>query len=133
MSWDLLNKFEKKESDDWTNLLYTLHISPAIGAIGIKEIAEHTSKYPIRNELRELIKSGNSYILKSKPNLNPYREILSEITCVSNGTLLKHDKIVLPDFTSDKTSSQWCTSWTKRFNSKIEKLFLYQKFRKESC
>ena len=97
MSWDLLNKFEKKESDDWTNLLYTLHISPVIGAIGIKEIAEHTSKYPIRNELRELIKSGNSYIPKSKPNLNPYREILSEITCVSNGTLLKHDKIVLPE------------------------------------
>ena len=27
MSWDLLNKFEKEESDDLTNLLYTLHVS----------------------------------------------------------------------------------------------------------
>ena len=34
--WDLLNKFEKKESDDMTNLLYTLHLSPVIDAISIK-------------------------------------------------------------------------------------------------
>ena len=80
MSLDLLNKFEKKESDDSTNLLYILHVSPIIDATGIKEIAEHTSKDPILNELRKLIKSGKKYIPKSKPNLSPYREILSEIT-----------------------------------------------------
>ena len=96
VSWDLLNKFEKKESDGLTNLLYTLHVSPVIDAIGIKEIDEHNSKDPILNELRELIKSGKKCIPKSKPNLNPYREILSETTCVSSGTLLKHDKIILP-------------------------------------
>ena len=27
MSWDLLSKFEKTESDDLTNLLHTLHVS----------------------------------------------------------------------------------------------------------
>ena len=78
------------------SLLYTLHVSPVIDAIGIKEIAGHTSIDPILNKLRKLIKSGKNYISKSKPNLNRSREILSEITCVSNGTLLKHDKIVLP-------------------------------------
>ena len=44
VSWDLLNKLEKKESDDLTNLLYTLDVSPVIDAIDIKEISEHTSK-----------------------------------------------------------------------------------------
>ena len=102
MSWDLLNKFEKNESDDLTNLLYTLHISPVIDVIAIKEIAEHTTKDPILNEFRELIKSDKNYIPKSKPNLNPYREILSEIICVSNSTLLKRDKIILPKIIFEK-------------------------------
>ena len=89
MNWDLLNNFEKKESDDLKNLLYTLHVTPVIDAIGIKEIAEHTTEDPVLYELRELIKSGKNYIPKNKPFLNPYREILSEITHVANGTLLK--------------------------------------------
>ena len=53
LSWDLLNMFEKKESDDSTNLLYALHVTPVIDAIGIKEIAEHTTKDPVLYELRE--------------------------------------------------------------------------------
>ena len=97
MNWNLLNNFEKKESDDLTNLLYTLHVTPVIDAIGIKEIAEHTTKDPVLYELRELIKSEKNYIPKNKPFLNPYREILSEITYVANGTLLKQDKIILPE------------------------------------
>ena len=50
MNWDLLNNFERKESDDLTNLLYTLHATPVIDAIGIKEIAEHTTKDPVLYE-----------------------------------------------------------------------------------
>ena len=46
LSWDLLTKFEKKVSDDLANLLYT-HVTPVIDAIGIKEIAEHTTNDPI--------------------------------------------------------------------------------------
>ena len=102
MNWDLLNNFEKKESDDLTNLLYTLHVTPVIDAIGIKEIAEHTIKDPVLYELRELIKSGKNYIPKNKPFLNPYREILSEITYVANGTLLKQEKIILPETLYEK-------------------------------
>ena len=71
VSCDLLNKFKKKESDNLTNLLYTLHVSPVIYAIGIKEIAEYIAKDSISNELRELIKSVKNYIPESKPNLNP--------------------------------------------------------------
>ena len=78
-----LNKFENKKSDDLTNLLYTLHVSAVINAIGNNEIAEHTSKDPILNGLIELTKSGKNYIPKRKPSLNPYREILSQITCTS--------------------------------------------------
>ena len=51
-------------------------VSSVIDVIGIKVIAQDTTKDPIFNELRELIKSGKNYIPKSKPNLNPIREIL---------------------------------------------------------
>ena len=88
-----MTKFEKKESDDLANLLYTLNVTPVIDAISIKEIAEHTTKDPVLNELRELIKSGKKYIPKNKPWLNPYREILSEITYVANGTLLNRTRL----------------------------------------
>ena len=83
-------------------MLYTLHITPVIDSIGIKEIAEHTTKDPVLYELRELIKSGKNYIPKNKPFRNPYREILSEITYVANGTLLKQDKIILPETLYEK-------------------------------
>ena len=69
VSRDLLNKFEKKESDDLINLLYTLHISPVIDAIGIKEIAEHTSKDPILikriNKIRQKLHSQKQTQFKS--------------------------------------------------------------------
>ena len=105
LSWDLLTKFEKKKSDDLANLLYTLHVTPVIDAIGITEIAELTVKDPVLNELRELIKlikSGRNHIPKNKPCLNPYREILSEITYVANGTFLKQDKIILTETLYEK-------------------------------
>ena len=71
----------------------------------LKKIAELTVKDTVLNELRELIKlikSGRKYILKNKPCLNPYREILSEITYVANGTLLKQDKIILTETLYEK-------------------------------
>ena len=40
MSWYLLSKFEKKESDGLANLLGTLHLPLVINPIGIKEITE---------------------------------------------------------------------------------------------
>ena len=51
MSGHLLNTFKKKESDDLTNLLHTLHVSLVIDAIHIKEIAKYTSNDPILNDL----------------------------------------------------------------------------------
>ena len=76
-------------------MLYTLHLSPVIDAIGIIEIIGHTSEDPILNELRKLIKSSKNYVPKSKPNWNAYYETLSKIKCVSNGILLKYHKIIL--------------------------------------
>ena len=68
MSWYLLNKFEKKESDGLTNLLGTLHLPLVISPIGIKEITEHTSKDPILNELRKLMKSAKNFLIFPKAN-----------------------------------------------------------------
>ena len=55
------------ESDDLTNLIYTLHASPVIDTIVIKEIVEHTAEDQILNELRKL-KSGENYIPKGETN-----------------------------------------------------------------
>ena len=38
--WETLSKNEKNECADLTNLLYTLHVTPILDTIGIKEIAE---------------------------------------------------------------------------------------------
>ena len=40
VSWDLLTKFKKKEIDDLTHLLYTLHFFPVTHTIGIKVTAK---------------------------------------------------------------------------------------------
>ena len=75
VTWDLLIKFEKKESDELTNLLYTLHVSPVIDAVDIKEIAEHNSKDPILNQLKELIKSEKS-AKTTFPKAKPIKSLL---------------------------------------------------------
>ena len=38
--WETPSKNEKNESTDLANLLYTLHVTPILEAIKIKEIAE---------------------------------------------------------------------------------------------
>ena len=37
-----------------------------------------------------------------KPHLTPYKQIISEITVLNNGTLLKQDKIILPNSLHEK-------------------------------
>lgn len=63
----------------------------------LKKLLNILQEDPILNELRELIKLGKNYTLKNKSNVNPYCKILSEIICFSNSTLLKNDKIILPE------------------------------------
>ena len=46
-------------------------------------------------KLKDLIIDGKTYIPKNLPELQTFRNIFSEITVLSNGTLLKQDKIVL--------------------------------------
>ena len=46
-------------------------------------------------DLRDIICSGKLYIPNDEPHLTPYKQIISEITVLSNGTLLKQDKIIL--------------------------------------
>ena len=126
-----MNNFAKKEPAVLNNLLYTLHYSPVIDAIVIKEISQHTQKSPSLNELKELIKSGKNFIPKRKPNSSSYCEILSETTCVSNVALLKQDKINLFEIlfqNAIKLAHSGAYSKQKWFNLKIEKSFLYLSF-----
>ena len=98
----ILSKNEKNESFDLTNILYTLHVTPILDAIGIKEIAEETNNDPTLKDLRDVIRSGKTYIPNDKPHLTPYEQIISEITVLNKGTLLKQDKIILPHSLHEK-------------------------------
>ena len=85
-----------------TNLLYTLHVTPILDASGIKEMVEETNNDPTLQDLRDIIRSGKLYIPNVKPHLTPYKQIISEMTVLSSGTLLKQDKIILPHSLHEK-------------------------------
>ena len=111
-----------------------MHVSPVIDAVGIKEIAANTSKAPIHNEFSELIKSTKNYSVKPT-QFKSHRKILSKITCVSNGTLVKRYKIILLKTLFEKViklAAGGQNGLTKHpgQNSLIQRL---KRFRKESC
>ena len=90
-------KEEQKETEDLNNLLYTLHTTPIMDKIGLKEIAEETKKDQILQKLSNIIKTGKSWIDKSEDTeLKRFEQILPEITITGNGILLKGDRIILP-------------------------------------
>ena len=90
---------KKNESADLINLFYTL---PILDAIGIKEMAEETNNDPTLKDLRDIIRSEKLFISNDKPHLAPYKQIISEITVLNNGTLLKQGKIILPHSLREK-------------------------------
>ena len=96
MPWETLPKDIKKEANELVHLLYTLHLSPVLDAIGIRDIAIETKKDPVLRKLTKLIKSGKTYIPKHERELKQFSKIIPEITCLQNGTLVKQDRIILP-------------------------------------
>ena len=92
-------------------------------------MAKNTSKDPIRNEFWELIKSGKNYSTK-QTQFKSHRKILSERTCVSNGTLLKRDKIILLKTLFEKVIKLAPTRAHPGQKGLIQRL---KRFRKEIC
>ena len=90
--WEALSKNEKNESSDSTNLLYTLHVTPILDATGIKELTKEANNDPTLNDRRDIIRSGKLCITNDKSYLTTYKQIISEITVLNNGTLLKQNK-----------------------------------------
>ena len=63
--WDTLPKEIKEEANDLKNLvLYTLRVSPILDVLGINEIAKATSEDPNLSRLQNMIKMGNTLLLK---------------------------------------------------------------------
>ena len=50
-------KIKKSDSADLTNLLYTLHTTPILEAIGIKDIAKETNNDPTLQDLKDIMYS----------------------------------------------------------------------------
>ena len=92
-----ISKDEQKETEDLNNLLYTLHTTPIMDKIGLKEIAEETEKDVTLRQISKMIKNNKNWIHKSEDkNLQRFSQILPEITITGNGILLKGDRIILP-------------------------------------
>ena len=88
---------EQIESDEVNNLLYTLHITPIIDRISLKDISEETASDPVLSALHTLVRKGQNWISKTaNPELQRFNSVLHEITIAGNGILLKGDRIILP-------------------------------------
>ena len=94
----LISKEEIEEANDLNNLLYMLHVTPVIDHIGIGEIAKATQKDEVLQKLTSIIKKGQSWIPKnSDERLLKFKQILPELTVMSNGVVLKGERMVLPE------------------------------------
>ena len=82
-----------------------MHVTPVLDALGIREIAEHTQTDTTLTMLKDLLHDGKTYIPKNLLELRLFRNILSEITLLNNGTLFKQDKTMLPASLIDKVLS----------------------------
>ena len=104
--WERLSKNEKKWIW-WLDQpsLYIACYTPIPDAVGIKEIAEKTNNDSTLQDLRDIIRSRKLYIPNDKPHVTPHKQIISEITVLNNGTLLKKDKIILPNSLHEKVIS----------------------------
>ena len=71
IKWKDVSKSEREESKDLTKLLYTLHVTPVLDALGIREIAEHTMTDKTLNKLKTFIQEGKTSIPKSNLDLQP--------------------------------------------------------------
>ena len=104
--WKEIPMEQQKEADDLKNLVFMLHMTPIVDAIGIKEIAAETIK---DNKLQKLssiiynrIKPGEKIALL-KTELSPFKKVLHELSVMANGLIFKGDRIVLPESLQSKT------------------------------
>ena len=72
-----------------------MHVTPVLDALWVREIPGHTQTDATSAKLKDLIFHCKTYIPKNLAELQPFRNIFSEITVPNNGTLLKQDQIVL--------------------------------------
>ena len=94
----LISKEEIEESNDLNNLLYMLHVTPIMDYIGIGEIAKATHNDETLSELGKIIQKGQRWIPKSaSEKLAKFKQILPELTKMSNGVILKGERIILPE------------------------------------
>ena len=73
-----------------------MHLKSVLDALRIRKIAKHTQADTTLAKLKDLILDSKTYIPKNFPELQTFKIFFSKITVLSNGTLLKQDKIVLP-------------------------------------
>ena len=91
-------KEERKECEEFNNLLYTLHSTPVMDHIGLSRIAKETAADPTLTKIQNYVRSGQNWIPKEDgPEIKKFKQILPELTITGNGILLKDDRIILPD------------------------------------
>jgi len=90
-------KEQQDETNDLSNLLFTLHSTPVIDKLDLQVIAAETKKDETLSELINVIQCGRKWIPKMASGLLwKFQPILEEIMITLTGLLLKGDKIILP-------------------------------------
>lgn len=88
---------QQKEAHELNNLLYTLHATPIIDHISLKQIAEKTSADEVLNRVRDMVKNGEKAARKEDDEqVKKFVKILPELTVTGNGIILKGERMVLP-------------------------------------
>ena len=106
-------------------LLYPLHVKPVLDALRIRKIAKHTQTDTTLAKLKGQILDSKTYIPKNFPELQTFKNFFSKITVLSNGTLLKQDKIVLPASLVNKSLRLANSGAYPRRNGLIRRLRTY--------
>ena len=93
-----LPKEEQKECDELNNLLYALHMTPVIDHLGLSTIAKATSADSVLSKIQKYVREGQTWIPKDdKLEIQKFGPILSELTLMGNGILLKDERMILPE------------------------------------
>ena len=119
---------QQNEAQELNNLLYTLHSTPIIDHISIKQIAQKTESDAVLKKVRDMVKSGKKPTNKeNNEKVKKFIQILPELTVTTNGILLKGERMVLPESLQD-TAIQLAHRGSHPGRSGIERRLRYHFF-----
>ena len=90
--WKSVSKSEREESNNLGKLLYTLHVTPVLDALEIREIAEHFQTDTTLTNLKDLIVNSKTYIPENLQNYRLLETFFPKLPCFTMDPFLNKTK-----------------------------------------